>query len=953
MAMNFHYLSIYRHLTTLVILFLSLVPAPLQAAPKTLTVTGSVTFIDHSDFTPKTLTIPLFDPSLGVLMGITCEMTIATSGNIRVQNDSVLPLPAAGGLTGHAEFLGVVFCSADFDLPIATRATIPGGSRRFPFPFPVDPGIGDIPISESVTNGGGGFNVGNPFFIRGALFNEPGQTTLSAPLVTRRIRPVARSLAEGRFIDFGGNFIGTTTIFVKVTYEYEPHNITLKPPLSILGTPEQPVEVNSETNTTLIVKNEAPGSGDATCVGEALEAFIIGLPERTEDLVGLGEQGPDPLPFSIPSDMRTIVGLCPQQSKEVTVNFSPQIPGTYDAKINIFRVFDLETPIASVIVRGIVTVPEDWDTTWSSVPKPPDVLRPESYKLQWSVKNKAKEPKDFNYNVLIEKEYFRANGLKIEPDWPLDDKDVFFDVCFFNELQREQLEESVNPEDPLTLDCEVSHAWNWIPPRDSLVKQVAQLTLRFIKAKGAFKTFKDLVDTGLDLTDLFKALNPQIDNAPTFKITYTPTIDAESAAPRTITVSKADENIATYWKATDRYAESAFLSIAGGLICLDITKLPVCIGLTGSALSFAIQGNILYDKAVDPRGDFMVLANPGPSIDIPSDGIEDASARRLVALSQELPGIAEAAFLSYTRYLGAIDARAIEWAAVQLNATRLYNQQLLDREEQLGPLYEHLLTILPPRDEDRINQVRNFFATQGFPEEVRALYQRQGFSEQEINDLEQGLAEADDVLYRSVEELPTINKLTRALYAIEAPRLIQPVPGTAQVTVMYDPTSLQLGSNEPVLSAAIELEDGVNPTKIRTDTIRLNGSVPANPIGIVFGDHNGNSIPDLNVMFDRILVNGLLTEAGAHALSITGELEDGTPWGGMNVVKVVTDDVDIMPGDLNGDSKIDMADFQVFQATFGKCEGQAGYNATANFDSDTCITFIDYQTWYGLFTAQQ
>jgi len=60
-----------------------------------------------------------------------------------------------------------------------------------------------------------------------------------------------------------------------------------------------------------------------------------------------------------------------------------------------------------------------------------------------------------------------------------------------------------------------------------------------------------------------------------------------------------------------------------------------------------------------------------------------------------------------------------------------------------------------------------------------------------------------------------------------------------------------------------------------------------------------------------------------------------------------------IPGDLDGDGNIDMADFQAFQATFGRCEGQPGYNPKANFDSDTCITFVDYQTWYGLFTSQQ
>ena len=60
-----------------------------------------------------------------------------------------------------------------------------------------------------------------------------------------------------------------------------------------------------------------------------------------------------------------------------------------------------------------------------------------------------------------------------------------------------------------------------------------------------------------------------------------------------------------------------------------------------------------------------------------------------------------------------------------------------------------------------------------------------------------------------------------------------------------------------------------------------------------------------------------------------------------------------VPGDLDGDGDIDNVDFQAFQAAFGRCEGQEGYNAKANFDSDTCITFVDYQSWYGLFTAQQ
>lgn len=57
-------------------------------------------------------------------------------------------------------------------------------------------------------------------------------------------------------------------------------------------------------------------------------------------------------------------------------------------------------------------------------------------------------------------------------------------------------------------------------------------------------------------------------------------------------------------------------------------------------------------------------------------------------------------------------------------------------------------------------------------------------------------------------------------------------------------------------------------------------------------------------------------------------------------------------GDLDGDLDVDYDDFNIFFSSFGRCEGQEGFNAECDYDGDGCITFVDYQTWYGYYMNQ-
>jgi hypothetical protein len=60
-------------------------------------------------------------------------------------------------------------------------------------------------------------------------------------------------------------------------------------------------------------------------------------------------------------------------------------------------------------------------------------------------------------------------------------------------------------------------------------------------------------------------------------------------------------------------------------------------------------------------------------------------------------------------------------------------------------------------------------------------------------------------------------------------------------------------------------------------------------------------------------------------------------------------DVESVPGDLNGDGKVDGDDYLLIQAAFGTCKGDASYLVAADYDGDNCITFSDYQIWYALY----
>ena len=54
-----------------------------------------------------------------------------------------------------------------------------------------------------------------------------------------------------------------------------------------------------------------------------------------------------------------------------------------------------------------------------------------------------------------------------------------------------------------------------------------------------------------------------------------------------------------------------------------------------------------------------------------------------------------------------------------------------------------------------------------------------------------------------------------------------------------------------------------------------------------------------------------------------------------------------LPGDLNYNCVVDIADYHIFREILGICNGQSSFNPKADYDEDGCVSYRDYRIWYG------
>jgi len=121
-----------------------------------------------------------------------------------------------------------------------------------------------------------------------------------------------------------------------------------------------------------------------------------------------------------------------------------------------------------------------------------------------------------------------------------------------------------------------------------------------------------------------------------------------------------------------------------------------------------------------------------------------------------------------------------------------------------------------------------------------------------------------------------------------------PIGTPLSVTVDVNPNTLNLRNKGKWVTAYIELPESYNINDINVSTIMLNGTVPPELRPRAIGDYDYDGVPDLMVKFDSakltkyILANVDIEERFMTiTLTISGELNDGTPFQGSCTIKII------------------------------------------------------------------
>ena len=159
-----------------------------------------------------------------------------------------------------------------------------------------------------------------------------------------------------------------------------------------------------------------------------------------------------------------------------------------------------------------------------------------------------------------------------------------------------------------------------------------------------------------------------------------------------------------------------------------------------------------------------------------------------------------------------------------------------------------------------------------------------------------------------------------------------------------DPTPAQVPVrvfNNSDITAGFDLaQTWKNIDPVLTGTTDADGWTSWNPESVCITEDNYTVIAFYNPRYASADI--LSGTAAGWAAECTGLIST-------TITFVADEPQPAIPGDLDGDGDVDGDDRNILRGAFRSCTGDPGYIEAADYDTNGCINFTDYQLWYQLY----
>lgn len=437
---------------------------------------------------------------------------------------------------------------------------------------------------------------------------------------------------------------------------------------------------------------------------------------------------------------------------------------------------------------------------------------------------------------------------------------------------------------------EIKARWDWIHPWN--VENIIDIILTILpgvgQAANKFKLFKGVVLNFLkgvgeyaDVVNAALSLEGILGIHPVADIEYRGLNDSAQGTPFTIRYGVPPEKMAFY-------LESAYLMMPAGLTTLTaFSSPPFSLFLLAVQAGLILGSQATYVAAYDPDPNYKEIVSPKFVYPYEIDRIKDDEAKAIAYNVFTALGYLEALKDSYAKYQGAICDGNEEWALRHASAIRTYSSLASQYFKSLPPFIKK---VIRTPSQEQINNIRGNLSRYGVPEYEKSILRQFGWSQQELDELGEGLSTLPDGVYSQIYQIPQLlEEAIDTLDSLSCSFMLMYENKTLFANVDANPVFLDATNLPSVLTCYVELQNVSNLTGYHINSALLNGKVKPIYISSTPNDNDGDGIPDIAVEYDPQEVIQIIGE-GEQLLSIEGNvtLPNGevVPYSGSTTIRV-------------------------------------------------------------------